>query len=476
MGLLITPDYSQVYVFPPQIEFWIPEDHPARYVRDFVAVLKSRKPELFDSPVSLVGRPQYADSMLFGIWIYAYISGLRSVREVEKACGDVLPVIWLAGTHRPDHNTLWRFWSRNKKVIRKSSIELIKIALEKQMIGFVLQAIDGTKIRAASSSSRALTQEEMRSLIERLDKRIGELEAEIASCGSGSEEATAASAKKIDAQTMKKKFEEVVDSWGEAARSVDEHEAVMMKGHGLAYNGQIVVDEKCGMIVANNVVTDTNDQNQLIPMLDQLKQEQERVAELTLGDGGYNTAEALAGAAGREFQVLVNRSSAEAAAEKKPYHAVNFSYDEQTDTVRCPENKLLTFDRATKRKKQPYAVRIYRGRECGDCPMKPACTSDKRGRTIEISPHEKHVQAQREKRRNIENQKQLQKRMHLAETPFATIKERLGFRRFSMRGLEKVRAQFDFIALVHNIKILIREHNKELKALLVPLGRAHLLS
>ena len=95
------------------------------------------------------GRPAYAAQLLLKIWLYGYFERTRSSRRLEKACRDHMGFIWLAGMHAPDHNTLNNFFRANKKEIRNLFKTTVRVAVEADMVGFVLHAVDGTKIAAS---------------------------------------------------------------------------------------------------------------------------------------------------------------------------------------------------------------------------------------------------------------------------------------------------------------------------------------
>ena len=109
MAQPIAPDYGQQFLFPPALEDWVPADHPARFLREFVEQLDL--PALgFAMPTAVEGRPPYAPSLLLKIWLYGYFQRLRSTRKLEAACSEHLSLLWLTGLIAPDHNSLWRFW------------------------------------------------------------------------------------------------------------------------------------------------------------------------------------------------------------------------------------------------------------------------------------------------------------------------------------------------------------------------------
>ena len=87
-----TPDYGQRFLFPPALEDWVPADHPARFIREFVEQLDL--PALgFAAPTAVEGRPPYAPSLLLKIWLYGYFHRIRSTRKLEAACGEHLSLV-----------------------------------------------------------------------------------------------------------------------------------------------------------------------------------------------------------------------------------------------------------------------------------------------------------------------------------------------------------------------------------------------
>src|SRR5205823_1263238 len=107
-----------------------------------------------------------------------------------------------------------------------------------------------------------------------------------------------------------------------------------------AYNAQAVVDQQSKLIVAADVVTDESDNYQLVPMIEQVKENLGRVAEQTAGDGGYFATKELAAAEDKNYPVLVNLPKSVQGTEEEPYHAAQFVYDAEKDHCMCPRGEV----------------------------------------------------------------------------------------------------------------------------------------
>jgi len=81
------------------------------------------------------------------------------------ACGENLPLVWLAGMIAPDHNSLWRFWHGNQKALRQIFKQSAQLALRTGAVGLVLQALDGTKIQAVASGYSGWSKEYMEKIL-----------------------------------------------------------------------------------------------------------------------------------------------------------------------------------------------------------------------------------------------------------------------------------------------------------------------
>jgi transposase len=455
MSLEIEADYEKQWLFPPSLEMLLSPDHPARMVREFVdqqdlAALgfKTRKAE--------EGRPSYSAKLLLKVWLYGYVDGNRSCRGLERACLDQMGMLWLTGMNSPDHTTLWRFWRDNQKPIRKTFKQLLKVALSLNLVGLVLHAVDGTKILSAASDVNGLHRSKLKERLQRLDEAIDEIlkQTEQAS-GQDSGEFRLPEGLQ-DKQELRDKIQEqldLLDLEGRDHLNPGDEDARVMRSAGqnrFAYNAQAVADEASGLIVAADVVTDESDNYQLVPMLDEVKENLGKVAEQNLADAGYKAVTGLAEAEGKNYPVLVNLAEPDG-----PYDASRFIYDEQNDQCICPRGERLDFHNVKKRNKtEPYQVRVYRCEKYLDCPVRWQCSSSQTGRTVQIHPNHDALVRQREKHKDETLRAALKKRSVIIEPVFAWGKQGMNFRRWTVRGLEKVKTQWSMVCTAINLRRL----------------------
>ena len=133
-----------------------------------------------------------------------------------------------------------------------------------------------------------------------------------------------------------------------------------------------------------------------------------------------------------------------------------WSLDDSGQAV-CPSGHHLEFSHTVQNRKILYEV--HRIRACPCCPLRSSCLSSQvRYKTIQVpSGADVSIRVRNQfLARSAEGVTMLVRRRWASETPFAQLKEHDGIRRFSRRGLAKVRADFHLWASSYNIRKLIR--------------------
>jgi len=460
MGREIRAEYDQMLMFPPLVEEWVGEDHPARFIRDFVEALDL--PELgFRVPSSEVGGRFYAPDLLLKVWLYGYLNRIRSSRKLERACREHMGLIWLTGRNAPDHNSLWRFLDSNREAISQLFKQSVKVAVRCDMVGMAVHAVDGTKIKSSSSWGKMRSAEALEKVQETLDRSIADFMTEIER---SEQEEMGEYRLPIGMHGALRRKEKIAKALTEVEQSQQERvhpcepEARLMKNRRvveLSYNAEAVADQKSGIIVAADVINEGSDNGQLVPMLDLVKENLGAVAGENLADGGFFSGSQIGLAEEREYEVLVNAPSSETAAprsSKTPvYPTSRFVYDEVRDCCICPHGGELPYLTTKVRGKNRNAFRVYRCRRHRYCPYRSACTTSKQGREVEISVHHRALERQRAKREDPVNKRLMSQRKAIIEPVFAWIKHQLGFTRWTVFGLERVRAQWFLICATINL-------------------------
>jgi len=467
MSYVIKADYDQVIMLPPCMEDWVSPDHPARFVRDFVASFPLRDLGI-PIPHPLQGQAPYDPALLLGLWLYGYLRKVRTSRKVEEACSQDIGFIWLAGNHRPDHNTLARFFKQNRRVFKRLFKLLVKTAKGLDLIGLVLHAVDGTKIASACGTPGALHRDDLAQILQTFDARIDAMMAETTQADAQPSAAVALPAALCDVQARRAAIEQQLarlDAEETNHLQETESEARMQKcADGKArfgYNCQAVRDERSGLIVAEELTNAECDTQLLVPMLEETHANLGALAEVTAADGGYVSGEEIAHAETHGFAVLLNLSGLAGNPKAGCYPKRDFQYDAALDCYRCPHGALLPFDhlkqKARKAGSEIFTVKVYKGIACATCPQRVRCTkSPRQGRRVERSPSDDAIERQMARQDSVECRLLLKMRSQIIEPLFSFIKDAGGFRRFTQRGLGGARAQWSLVCLTHNLKALRR--------------------
>lgn len=163
------PERDQLYLLPPSVRDWLPEDHEVWFYLDAMD-------ELDLSPIykayADLGQPPYSPKTMITIWAYAYACGIRSSRKVEKALHESVPFRVLAGNLHPDHWTLNNFRKRHEAALKNLFYETVRLAKKSGAVGGKHVAYDGTKLQGNASKRKAMSYDRMQKEEKRLKGEI----------------------------------------------------------------------------------------------------------------------------------------------------------------------------------------------------------------------------------------------------------------------------------------------------------------
>ena len=209
------------------------------------------------------------------------------------------------------------------------------------------------------------------------------------------------------------------------------------------------------VVIAVDVVDQANDNALLAPMMEQSEETTGTKSQMILADAGYFATSHLAECDRRGQQVVV--SEARQKFLKDPYHKDRFTYDERSDSFTCPQAQTLAFVRIQHANGVP--LRLYRasGAVCQACPASRAVQAAKEiGRSLAIGPHDEMLRRHRAGLSTSAAQEAYRLRKQLVEPAFGIIKEQQGARRFLLRGLANVAAEWTMLATAFNLRTLCR--------------------
>jgi transposase len=143
-------DRDQVFLMPPSVRDWVPEDHLVWTVLDTVGELDlSAFYAVFR--VDGHGRPAYEPAMMVALLLYAYARGNRSSRGIERACVEDVPYRVVAGNLVPDHSTIAEFRCRHERALGEVFSGVLGLCARAGLASIGVVAIDGTKMSANAS-------------------------------------------------------------------------------------------------------------------------------------------------------------------------------------------------------------------------------------------------------------------------------------------------------------------------------------
>ena len=151
-----TIDRQTGFLLPPSVDEWLPERHLARFVVEVIDGLDLRA---MSGDYRGSGSKSYHPSMLLGLLVYGYATGVFSSRKLERATYDSVAFRFIAANDQPDHDTIAAFRRRFLKEIEALFVQVLLLAREMGVLKMGTVALDGTKIHANASRHSALSYE-----------------------------------------------------------------------------------------------------------------------------------------------------------------------------------------------------------------------------------------------------------------------------------------------------------------------------
>jgi transposase len=460
-------DRSQSTMLPECLDDFVSAGNPVRIIEKVVSSLDLRALGFKYAVSADTGRPPYDPADLLKLYIYGYLNGINSGRDLEKLCRINLEVMWLVRRVTPDFRTICAFRRNNPEAIHGAMVKFNKLWCKLGLIGSDTVAIDSSKFRAVNSKDNNYSEKKLNQLLQHYERRIAEYlqkleEADRRQQSNEEKDFTAAEMEEMERkleifkqrqQEHSERLAALKETGEKQVSTVDPDSRRMRSNDGtvVGYSAQVTIDSKNKMILDFEVNNAGNDTQQFEEMAlrakELLKVEKLKVA----ADTGYFKAEAIINCekAGIETHVSVPSPPT-----KNPhlFEKKDFIYNVENDLYICPANQKLIFKGMISehgrslRRYEPVAANT-----CRYCPLRTQCTTRKKRnrrvtRFIDECILEKAVQ------RNEASPDLRSLRKSMVEHPFGTIKCRINHGRFLTKGRIKVRTEFALAVIAYNFK------------------------
>jgi transposase len=475
-------------LLPPSIEEYVASDDPVRAYSAFVNLLDLDELGIIEDEHK-VGNSEYYPKAMIKLLVYGCSYGLFSSRKLERATYHNLAFIWLMGgfpkdppmAENPDHKTIARFRKNNRNALKNILKQCVRLCIDLNLIEGNTLFVDGTKIRANAAIHNTWTPERCEHYLKKVDQHI---ESILTECDTIDEqEQDHPSLVKLqgelkDKEHLKSRVQSVLkklQAGGIESINTTDPDCVKVKGRqGIhaGYNGQIVVDEKHGLIVHSDVVNESNDVNQFAHQTCSERSESIDQANQTLGhnctnacaDAGYSDSQELKKIDDQHITVIVPSKKQAHNRPVKPFDKEQFRYDEPNDRYICPftvnpfrmnpQGHPLNYTYLDKHRNHKV-YQITDKSLCLNCPHFGLCTKAKYGRRIRRLVDE-DLKLKLEHQYNLESSQAIYKlRKEKVELPFGHIKRNLGVTSFLLRGLEGVKAEMSLLASCFDVARMI---------------------
>ena len=458
MSYIVGFNRKQTALFPRAIDEIIDQENTVRFIDIFVDQLKIVEFGFKDVRKNVNGRPPYNPADLLKLYIYGYMNRIRSSRGLEKECKRNIELMWLIKGLVPDHNTISNFRKDNPEAIKKVFRATVNLAKNMNLIGGILIAGDGTKLRAQNSKKNNFNERKVAKHLEYIETKLEEYNQALANAdGDKKEDIQKKITKHKKHQAKYQNICKQLQDTGEKQISTSDPDSrqIMVRGmiNEVAYNVQSTVDSK-NKLPIDYEVTNQNDKNAMTNMVKNAVDILGNNKFEALFDKGYHNAEEIhkCHELGVEVHVAIPAPASNAPDVK--FNVSEFKYDKENDTYQCPAKQTLTTN-GNWYLKRSYRVKQYKTKHCKDCSLKPSCTKARGQRIIER--HEFAEALERNKKAIVENPDTYKQRQALVEHPFGTMKRAWGFDHImTKKTMKHASADVGFIFIAYNLKRILK--------------------
>lgn len=276
----ILGDRNQKKLFPSVIEDYVGTEDPVRVYDAFVECIDFQEMGFSIRPFKAGAREYHPKSML-KLFIYGYSYGIRSSRKLERACRHNLSFMWLVSGIQPDYRTIARFRHDNKEAIKQVLKQNAKLCIKLGLIEGNTLFLDGSKFRANASINSTWDDEKCKKYMEIAEKNIERIMEEAEQIDK--EEDSMGSLVKLneelkDQKKLQEKVQKISRQLKESGKKkinstdIDAVNGKGRQGTHAIINCQIITDEKHGLILNSDGVSQNNDYNQFSPQVEQAKE------------------------------------------------------------------------------------------------------------------------------------------------------------------------------------------------------------
>ena len=422
---------KQLLMLPPDLGEWVPEGHLAHQVSELVDGLKLGA---FYKPYKEDGRRNspYEPRMMVKVLIYAYATGVFSSRKIARKLEEDVAFRMLAAGNFPQHRTLCEFRRRHLKDFKRLFVQVVSLAREMGMVGLGRLGIDGTKVRANASRRKAMSYGRMRERERQLRAEIDELLKQARREDREEDERYGEDRRGDELPEELRRREgrlaaiEAAKQRLEAAQRAADDERGREPGQERNPKGGKPYKRAYGEVEEKAQSNFTDPESRIMKTSTEGFQQCYNAQVAVDGEHQIIVATEVTAKASDQGQMMGLLEEVEETFEETPKQVL-------ADAGYCNEADLQALEA---RGVDGYVALGREGK-----------------RAVEVDPGKYPARSRmRKKLASLAGQVEYARRKWIVEAPHGWIKEGLGFRRFSLRGLRSVQGEWDLVCLALNIK------------------------